>query len=67
MKRASEKISDTIKSGKRPRRRGAKVVNLATIDMTDEERVQATIAARERVERLGYSTDAYGFVTRGGM
>ncbi len=67
MKRTNEKITDTIKSGKKPRRIRPRIIPLATVGLTEEERAAhdrewALRMGRARLDSLGYRTDDYGFL-----
>lgn len=63
MRRESEKITDAIRAGKPPRRRRrVRLINLATLDMSEEEQAQQIALARARLAELGYRTDEYGRV-----
>jgi hypothetical protein len=60
MKRANEKITDAIRSGKRPRKRGARLINLNMPPYTSYE--EAVELGRRRIEGFGYAVDPFGHV-----
>jgi hypothetical protein len=62
MKRTSHKINETIKSGKKPRRKQARVIAMSSIDMTQDEALEL---GRAHIERLGFQTDGYGMLAGG--
>lgn len=55
-------FAQEYRQSKSGRGRGARVINLGTVDMSEQERIEQLERARQRIAELGYRTDEFGRV-----